>query len=326
VTAQRDTSPLQALVVGQDRTSGFGPLIEQACIRSGVTPTFEGEADADLRPQLIIGALPNNRRLIPEEVVRLGDRYPSAVVVLLSSDPLVRATISLQRGRVILLSPPHDPSTVSRRLRQALWKVRQDGYLDTARGLNAEVEAIQAHVRVSNRFWAGMLSTHRSDSDIMRSTSRAETSEENVLMGVRERSGFVDPSGFLPQDTSLRTGADLAALGGSIPTGIAMVGLFAAQEWCVIHTGSSARIWLVSPLRFPTLYSISDRLNRYGEHTLVTPALTGDVLIVADGTQNAQFPDLSVALTAGGLGYHDQLRVVLQKEAKPFLGFAVEVI
>jgi hypothetical protein len=325
MTAQRETGPLQALVVGLERTAGFGPIIEQACQRSGVTPTFEGDADSELNPQLIIGALPTNRRLIPEEVVRLGDRYPGAVVVLLSSDPLVRTTISLQRGRVLLLSPPHDPSTVSRRLRQALWKVRQDGYLDTARGLNAAVEAVQAQVRVSNRFWAGTLSTHRADTDIMRSTVRADTGDEQVLLGVRERVGFVDPLTLVPEENSLRTGADLAALGDTLAPGLTLVGLFGAQEWCVIHT-SSARIWMVSPLRFPTLYSISDRLSRYAERSMIMPALTGDVLVVADGNLGQGLPDLNVALAAGGLGYHDQLRASLQKETKPFLSLTVEVI
>jgi hypothetical protein len=320
-------SQVSALVVGIDRDAGFGPMLLTACMRSGIEPSFDGglKLEGELNPQIIVGALGANSRSIPDDIVRLGDRHPTAAIVLLCVDRLVRPTVSLQRGRVLLLSPPHDVASVSRRLRQALWKVRQEAYLDTAQGLNAEAEPIQSQIRVSSRYWAGMLSSHRSDMDVMRS-STVQPSDENVLVALTGAAGFVDPLAVLPEPSATKTSKLLVEASGALPPGVMVAGLFGASEWALADRNSGARVWLVSPLRFPTVFSLSDRMQRYEEASAVIPALTGDVLIVSLGDLGDEQEDLRVALASGGLGYHDSVRARRSKETKSILSLAVEVI
>jgi hypothetical protein len=320
---------LRALIVGVDKTTEMGSILEQACIRSGIDPTFDGpgQGESAIEPHLIMGALDANSRAIPDEIVRLGDRFVNSSVVILSAERLVRPTVSLQRGRVLLLSPPHDVSSVSRRMRQALWKVRQEVHLDTARGLDAKAETVAAEVRVSSRYWVGMLSTYRQDADVMRSTS-VMPAENNVVVGLSANAGFVDPVSVLPQFGSIRNARDFLAAADSVPNGVLMLGLFgaSASEWVVINSGSAARAWIVSPLRLPTIFSLTGRMKRYSENTSTLAALAGDVLVVTLGEEGNDFPELRLALSAGGLGYHDALRARITKEQKSFLSLAVEVI
>jgi hypothetical protein len=316
---------IKAMVLGIDPKLGLGAIVAEACGRAGIEACFEGMRESEGSPHLIIGMLPPGARVIPDEIIRLGDRHPQCAIALLSADRLVRPTVTLQRGRVLLLSPPHDVGSIARRIRQAIWKLRQPAHLDTARGLQENAGLLRSQVRVSNRYWAGMLSTHGSDASVLRSKTNA-SAEDNLILAVTDTQGFVEPLAAIPHLRQLRGARELAEVAPSLPEGTMMIGLFNASQWCVMKNKSAARVWVVSPLRFPNTFSISDRLTRTDESSTVMAAQTGDVLITTASSAALDAQSLAVALSSGGLGFHELLQTSLTAETSTLAAAIVEVI
>lgn len=110
--------PLQVLLVGTQVDLALEAIASNAAVIAGAQARSVDAASTDCDPAALVGILqPGERRVPPALAAAAEERWPSAPVILLASEPLAEREMRLAGGRLILLGPPHDPQRLAALLR-----------------------------------------------------------------------------------------------------------------------------------------------------------------------------------------------------------------
>ncbi len=233
-------------------------LALEACARADVRAcVWDAESTpATPSPALVVAGLPAGDRHIAPGVADLVTRvFAGTPLLLLCNEPIVRPTITLQRGRVALLGEPLTVERVSSRIRTTLSGV-QTTPLGEAKAQAPGTPRVKEFR--GREWWAGVV-------------ARAEAPEPDPLP-LFARLGRQGCLTLLPLDPRQRDAAarvlDLARENGAhapLESALAArVSELAAALWYIPSSQRWAwtcppgvRCWLYSPVRLPTRWPLS---------------------------------------------------------------------
>ncbi len=268
-------------------------LALEACARADVRACL-WDADATqaaTSPALLLAGLPAGERAIPAGVGDLIARvFPGTPLLLLCNEPIVRPTITLQRGRIALLGEPLTIERISSRIRTTLSGAQMSSVGDGS-GPGAPGETRIKEFR-GREWWAGVLARPdpgETGAELLPSVARLGRQGCLALLAA-------DPRG---RETSVRV-RELAREAGAYPGPqlesalLARAARLAAAVWYVPSSqrwtslgAPGIRSWLYSPLRLPTRWSLSDT----GAEASVGQQLvagSGDVMLLWNGAAAEQ--------------------------------------
>jgi hypothetical protein len=320
--------------------------VGEACEHARVRPFFWGEAGAESgglpqNPALLIAALLPGQRSIPEDVAVLATQtFQALPLLLLCPEPLVRHSVSLHGGRVVLLGQPLTREKISARIRTA---VVGPGAID---GDVEEVRTDDRLVRVrelrGREWWAGVIA-HDPNRDRRRSDGGGDLLPTLEKLGRHGFAGLVPLSvdSPLPGSTLQQAATSLAA---GLPTERALaaleplLGADAGVVWFSPSTGQwslyvpreELGLWLYSPLRLPNLWRIPGGGTSSPWRAL--PAASGDVVLLAAGgsmsllaAEDPKGAELARAAEGGGPALLDHLEALLTSRPVAASALVVEL-
>jgi hypothetical protein len=99
--------------------SAVSSSLAAACEQVGAELVFRAGAPeaATAQPSLLAALLPAGERALPAALVRQMDERAELCLLLLCEEGLVRPTLAIQQGRIVLLEPPLTASRIEARLR-----------------------------------------------------------------------------------------------------------------------------------------------------------------------------------------------------------------
>jgi hypothetical protein len=101
--------------------SAVSSSLDAACAEVGAELVFRAglprAASSPAAPALLAAVLPAGERSLPPELVRELDANAELSLLLLCEEALVRPTLAIQQGRIVLLEPPLTASRIEARLR-----------------------------------------------------------------------------------------------------------------------------------------------------------------------------------------------------------------
>jgi hypothetical protein len=98
--------------------SAVSSALAAACEQVGAELVFRaGAPEATAQPALLAALLPAGERALPAALVRQMDERAELCLLLLCEEALVRPTLAIQQGRIVLLEPPLSASRIEARLR-----------------------------------------------------------------------------------------------------------------------------------------------------------------------------------------------------------------
>jgi hypothetical protein len=152
-----------AVVVSDSMDGGTLQALGSACARvhAGIQ-VWDGVTlpQTDERPAVVVAALAAGARRIPEEILELADRrFPGTQVLLVCDEPLVRPTLTLQRGRLTLIEPPATVERMASRIRLLLADEPGRGEPQSDAAVEPGAPARQELRRAA--WWAAQLSSDR---------------------------------------------------------------------------------------------------------------------------------------------------------------------
>jgi hypothetical protein len=331
------TDQATALLVGDDSlTPSLREIVSDSCAQAGVSPVVVDHAGAVIAtptpPALVIAALPQGQRFVPELAARIVTQSsPNLPLLLLCDEPLVRYSVSLAGGRLTLVGQPLTRDKIVGRIRLLLaGNPESEGAIDDGR---------RGHVREyrGREWWAGVAvvgppSTLRDSRDLLPFVSKVG------------RAGF---AGVVPLDlASPPSRAQLqrateALAGDPAPPGhgdTALEGTLAAlrfdaeskrwsfhwpREWAV-------ECLLASPVRFPSRWRVAPVDKRGGWRHL--PAAGGDIVLLCASGARAETEAALAAAGAdaaleagGGPALLDRLEQALRQRDQPSTFVVAEI-
>jgi hypothetical protein len=326
----------RAIIFSTDLSKPQLAEIELVCKQLGVSVLASVREVEELTtlpgaPHFVFGGLTTGRRSVPGNIAAVADTYRETVVVLLSSEPLVRPVVALAAGRVLVVSPPHSNVNLSRAMRHVL----RDGaasVFDTAKGLDGAGAKVLAHASTSARTWFGTLSTTKDAQGSLVGPVYYADGSGKVAIGLSSDAKRPFTAAFLqfahdkPEDfAKIMSGA----LGSSfeLPESYLVAALNREQnEWRIFRKGSVCDAWLLSPFRLPSAYWLSKVMRHKDQMLWTKEAMVGDVLIAATGSPAADQVHIQCALTHSGAAYYEQVASQLNKSGEGCQTVAIEVL
>lgn len=153
------------VVVGERKLSQATiGLVKAACHRADaacVTWPVKGSPPAlEEGPGLLVAGLAAAEWQISREALDMMAAYPGLPLLLLPTDPLVRHTLSVQDGRVHLVSPPHGVPRIHARVRALLGDQRSGARRRThdtvPMGFQSLGNRVGNHESERSRWWVGV--------------------------------------------------------------------------------------------------------------------------------------------------------------------------
>lgn len=262
-------------------------LVLEACAHAQLTPHECGEeagtVNGSFKPAFAIGAVPTGARSIPATIARrLAEQFPAVPLVMLCNEPLVRPSVSLQRGRVTLIGSPLTRDKITAQLRTPVAippdeASRNGRDSDTTRALR-----VREHRGVG--WWSACL---------WRRLPAAPRQEIRPLIGKLSGLGYVGlfptaPGAILGEgllETFAQAPGDpdpersLASLVHRLGGQVAAVWLHPQRRlWLIAAPSHGPEFWLLSPLRLPQRWGLGRSAcdPRTGVRSL--PASNGDII------------------------------------------------
>jgi hypothetical protein len=284
--------PPDARVVLVDSSRVRQPLlsvVEEAChaTRARCLPWApDRPLDQGVVPAVVVSLLAAGERKIPDALAQLmTSDFPGLPLLLLSTDELVRPTISLQEGRVTLLGAPHAAERISTRLRILLadQDVASAGTMPFGVGARS---LCHVHERSISNLYIGTVS-RSSGGEPKEHAPLVEVSESGSMTALLSLSGAPGYS-HLSAATSV-LGSDetdhekeeqLSALIGA-PT--ALVHCEPSLEWSAHWPDPTCGLVLASPNRLPSTWSFSDALGRSASTFVRVQGASADVVVALWG-------------------------------------------
>jgi hypothetical protein len=252
----------------------------------------------------LVGALPAGARRVPAELARLASR--SALrLVLCAAEPMVRPVTTLLGGRVILIAPPLEPQRLRWGLRAAAaggaevvgaagdagQSLGPEWWLAWARhpGHDAGVVAVESAIDLTAAIGAGV------------TAAAAEQAGEFIRAATDDE--------MLERDlTSTFEGAGVVRLATTL------------GEWVIFWPAGAGDLWLCSPWRAPSRWSLARSIAASGRRLVRVPAYPHDVLVACDHAPAAV--ELAAAAEGGALEAYAALRALAAET--PLVGAVVE--
>lgn len=275
--ANQETSVEEPVLVATHRIdSEFLPDVQDACTKAHARYVpWAGEVGMrDLRktPAVLVTGLRVGERRIPDDVLDLAtNSYPDLSLLVLCREPLLRPTMSLNNGRVTLVSPPLTSPRVASVLRSLL-SDRHVGYAstDTATGHLGPKSPVNVRRYRRSDYWVGVVSSGRVEGTAAKLPLVRQTKTDGLTVvlprpgSTRELQMNAVAAGFKRD----RSGADRAtsleqALGDH---GAALHLAPGADEWTIYWPHKHWPLFLSSPLRLPNVWNVSRSMDRIGKN------------------------------------------------------------
>jgi hypothetical protein len=293
-------------------------LVEEACTLAGVPASpFDGVTPLPTPASLVIAELRAGDRRVPQRVLdAVALSGGQARLLLLCAEALVRPHVTTQRGRVVMVSPPHSAGRLSNRIRVLLAGVHP----------KPRAGSLRRREHYTERWWLCSFESH--------DTEPAVIVQPMDAVGM---TAVLFPPGSGPRDETFGRVVELLARERSDEarrTGLAR----AAGSCAVVHLSATGDRWLFhwpsptwplrihSPQRLPPCADIAARAS--DQQAWSMPATPGDLVFGCTGSAVAadRAPvDLWHALEEGGPAAVDLLDDVTEPEGTVQGGLAVEV-
>lgn len=283
-------------------------------------------------PALLIAWLAAGERRVPDDIVELMTRsMPTISLLLLCEEPLVRPSVTIQSGRVTLLSAPLNTGRIASRIRALTANsVSATGSLvGTGRG-DVMMGPVRTRERQHANGWVGAVACSGDGAEgmplVLQGMNEGLTALVRIdpgapAMGEAEATRIADAMRREePDEDKERALRDL--LGG----GYGVLHLAPDGEDWIFYwpAGPEVPLKILSPMRLPNSYNLSRALGRSGSLMMRVPAASGDV-VVALSNQSGADEELSGALGEGGPAILDILTGNLQGNVKNVTGVIAEV-
>lgn len=312
------------------QASAVSTSLAAACERAGAR--FERHAEGDPvgpleQPALLVAVLRAGERVIPPALVGLMEAQPAMGLLLLCEEALVRPTLVIARGQIVLLEPPLTPPRIEARLRLLMTEwCPADGAGALAAATAAPVEVPQRRYRARDYWFAICAQPERTAS---RTLSWRNDSRLGLTLASSEPAAWSandDRWALLPD----RTGDDgkvEAMLRAALGDDGALVQLSpGARQWRFFLPAEAWRLRVFSHQRLPRAWDAGRVLERSAGQFFRLAAAPGDVvcLTAADRALADAVAERS-ALDGGGPALFEELLGVCRASRGTTAGLVVEV-
>jgi hypothetical protein len=282
-----------------------------ACAQAAaeVVPWRDAGAAADA-PALLIGALRRGERRIPAGVLDAASRLaPSAGVLLMSDEPLVRPVVSTHGGRVTLLAQPASPARIR----------------GTVRMLLAEHGAFRRE-RLEPHVWTAVLHTAGDDVPapaLVEDDGRAFTAVVPLVAGWSGAEALCAEAHALAL-ARIDDDERFTRMSELLGHAAGMIHLVAGcAQWAAYWPAPACPLRLCSPLRLPRLCSLADAAAGQILHMTASP---GDLVVaLSHELPVAGAAGAEPSLTDGGAAFLDQLEARFAPTGEIPAGLVVEI-
>ncbi len=287
-------------------------------------------------PALLVAWLAAGERRVPDDIVELMTRsMPTISLLLLCEEPLVRPAVTIQSGRVTLLSPPLSTGRIAARIRALSANAAASMSLLGGNPTDARFGPVRTRERQHSNGWVGAMSCSGSASAPQSSDALpliVQGVNEGLTVILRVDNGAAPMSEAdaarvaeamrreEPDENKERALRDM--LGGSYgvcyltPDG---------EDWIFYWPGGpDLPLKILSPMRLPNHYNLARALGRSGSLMMRVGAASGDVVVALSGASGAE-DDLHAALTEGGPAVLDILTGRLREGPRNLAGVVAEV-
>ncbi len=324
------------------------PDVQDACSKAHARYVpWSGETSMrELRktPAVLVTGLRIGERRVPEDVLDLAtNSYPDLSLLVLCREPLLRPTMSLNNGRVILVSPPLTSQRVASVLRSLL-SDRQMGYAstDTATGHLGPKSPVNVRRYRRSDYWVGVLSSGRDERASARLPLVRQTKTDGltVILPKPGMSTLLEVNAVAACFKRDRDGADRSA---SLEQGLGERGAAlhlapGADEWTVYWPHKHWPLFLSSPLRLPNVWNLCRSMERIGKNLIRFHAAHCDMIAALTCFPSASSgnPDSNTSLVAsatalmpslgeGGAALLDFLEQETRGQPVDLVGAVIEV-
>jgi hypothetical protein len=235
--------------------------LAEACAHAGATMVRWSDQASPPPGGLVLAALSPGERHIPDRLMTLARDRPAATLLLLCREALVRPSVTLQDGRVILVEAPFSVRRLASRIRVAL-----------AAGNPSRDSATRELQRPGH--WVGLVSGPRFPAWL------DEGPGVTVVVGA---AAPPHPGARLREllDRGEEASGALPALLGE---GAGLVHLTPRRDEWVLFWPSAARpLWLCSTVRLPPCWDLGVTAQDSPGRCLRLPATGGDVVVALPG-------------------------------------------
>jgi hypothetical protein len=292
-------------------------LVEEACALAGVpVMPFDGATPLPAPASLVVAELRAGDRRVPQRVLDAvelaGDR---ARLLLLCAETLVRPHVTTQRGRVVMVSPPHSVSRLSNRIRVLL------------AGLHSKPDggSLRRREQYTDRWWLCSFEAGVEPAVLLQPMDEAGMTAVLAPPGGSARDDLLGQVvELLARERSDEArGAGLAQTAGSC----GVVHLSAAGDRWLFHWPNAAwSLRLHSPQRLPSRADIGARASSQRTWSMI--AAPGDLILAGRATLATTGQgqiDLWRALEEGGPSAVDLLDGSAELAGTGLGGLVVEV-
>lgn len=301
-------------------------VVTRAAIGVRAEPILWSADGSMTRPvRLLVSGLSPGERRIPDDAVLAMTRDPALRLLLLCPDELIRPSITLHGGRVMLLGPPHTELRIAARLRIHLANPRLANHRLAAPSVagQRDLKVVFTEDSTAQAYYglvgacggemspAALLPVARPVSFGLAFTLRTSvTLDERRGSRVSELLCREEPNAVMERQMLDLVGAEAA-----------VVHFRPGRDWLVHWPKPTAGLFLASPLRLPPAWRLGVGRSSCLVHQ---PAASGDVLLAVWGGEWAQGSDsspkeelanLAEAATVGGPRVLDTLVERLERSS-----------
>jgi len=277
-------------------------LLADACaeLNARCLPLEEDGVEGARSASVMIGALRQGQRRISQHVAEAADRFPNVPLLLFSEEPLIRPAVTLQRGRVTVVSGSTAPRALAARIRPFLKK-----HASWSGGLGGPGACEELSFGC---YTAGFAGGRLTGDDAVPHAHHASDGATLVLAPAGADPAAIDRILVSTESDSIKATAIETALGGR--GAVIRLGE-GGKSWALHWPRADWPLWLFSRLRLPNTTRLEPgRAGRTGGGLFRMEARSGDVLVgMTTWPDGDSAGDLSLldALADGAATFLDRL-------------------
>jgi hypothetical protein len=288
-------------------------------------------------PALLVAWLANGERRVPDDIVELMTRsMPTISLLLLCEEPLVRPAVTIQSGRVTLLSTPLSIGRIAARIRALTANsVSATGSLLGTAPNDVRVGAVRTRERQHSNGWVGAMACggsgpHAQANELLPLIVQGMHDGLTVLLRIDSSAPpMTEPEAARVAAAMRREEPDEQkekSLRDMLGGGYGAVHLAPDGEDWIFYwpAGGEVPLRILSPMRLPNAYNLANALARTGSLMRRVGAASGDVVVGLSGPSGAE-EDIHAVLAEGGPSVLDVLAGKLREGPRNLAGLVAEV-